>query len=228
MYIPIQYPFSIFPLLAHLQTFCRIVARDGSSSICDDLHKDPDYAEAVDIIGLHYPSDFDATNYSSCHSLKKPVWASEESSSYDDMNGAACWVHKQITKATSPHNLIFIVFWFLRQARVVNSHFVLSGITASIMWNLVGSYYHGTNWYASSMLTAVQPWSGSYTINPVVWATAHYTQFTQVGWNILSNGFGSGGLPEGGFYNTYVNPGSTLAHLSNNILFSYFPIFECV
>ena len=43
---------------------------------------------------------------------------------YDDLNGAACW------------------------ARVVNSHYVLSGMTASIMWNLVGAYYHGTNWWA--------------------------------------------------------------------------------
>lgn len=158
--------------------------------------------KAVDIIGLHYPSDYDATNYSACHSLDKPVWASEESSSYDDMNGAACW------------------------ARVVNSHYVLSGITASIMWNL-GRFYQLFSifstcpltsslglqsdrttmapiglvllslscWfalivsrvrYASSMLTAVQPWSGNYEINPVVWATAHYTQFTQVGYSPLA------------------------------------------
>jgi hypothetical protein len=35
------------------------------------------------------------------------------------------------------------------------------------MWNLVGAYYHGTNWYASSMLTSVQPWSG-YVLPAVV------------------------------------------------------------
>ena len=76
-----------------------------------------DYAKAVAIIGLHYPSDF--SDYTQCHSFGKPVWASEESSSYDDLNGAACW------------------------ARVVTSHWVLSNFTASIMWNLVGSYFHG-------------------------------------------------------------------------------------
>jgi hypothetical protein len=54
-------------------------------------------------------------NYSVCTALGKPIWASEESSSYDDANGAACW------------------------ARVVTSHYVLNGMTASIMWNLVGS-----------------------------------------------------------------------------------------
>jgi len=115
--------------------------------------------------------------------LNKPIWASEESSSYDDINGAACW------------------------ARVVTSHYVLNGMTASIMWNLVGSYFHGTNWYASSLLTAVQPWSGYYEPDmPVVWATAHITQFTEVGWRYLANNQGSGEMAGGGYYATLVDP----------------------
>ena len=106
-------------------------------------------------------------------------------------NGAACW------------------------ARVTNSHYVMSGITSSIMWNLLGSYYPGTSWYASSMLTADQPWSGWYGVRgrtgtapqlPVVWATAHLTQFTKVGWRYLKNGLGSGGLERGGFYTTIADP----------------------
>lgn len=57
------------------------------------------------------------------------------------------------------------------------------------------------------MLTAVQPWSGNYEITmPVVWATAHVTQFTKVGWNYLLNNTGSGLLPNGGFYATLVDP----------------------
>lgn len=67
----------------------RIVARDGGADICNDLASDPEYAAAVDVVGLHYPSDF--YSYDKCHQLGKPVWASEESSSYDDLNGAACW-----------------------------------------------------------------------------------------------------------------------------------------
>ena len=158
----------------------QIVAKDGGADICNDLAKDPSYAATVDIIGLHYPSDY--SDYSVCHSLNKPFWASEESSSYDDFNGAACW------------------------ARVVNSHYVRAKITSSIMWNLVGSYYHGTNWYASSMLTAVEPWSGNYDTLEVVWATAHVTQFTKFGWNYLEVGKGSGILPKGGYYTTLVDP----------------------
>ena len=158
----------------------KLVAKDGNADICNDLAKDPDYAKAIDIIGLHYPSDYN--NYSVCHSLNKPIWASEESSSYDDLNGAACW------------------------GRVITSHYALNQMTASIMWNLVGSYMHGTNWYASSLLTAVQPWSGFYEKEmPVVWATAHLTQFTQPGWRYLGDGQGSGELPNGGFYVSLVD-----------------------
>lgn len=121
----------------------KIVAQDGGSQICGAMKADPALAKAIDIIGLHYPSDFQ--DLGECDSLGKPIWACEESSSYDDLNGAACW------------------------ARVVQSHYVMSGITASIMWNLVGAYYPGTSWFASSMLTSVQPWSGHYSHMAPVW-----------------------------------------------------------
>ncbi|EGD72245.1 galactocerebrosidase [Salpingoeca rosetta] len=161
----------------------QIVAKDGGADICNTLAKDKSYADAVSVIGLHYPSDF--SDYSQCYALNKPLWASEESSSYDDLNGAACW------------------------ARVITSHWALSRMTASIMWNLVGAYYHGTNWYASSMMTAVQPWSGHYWVSPVVWATAHVTQFTRPGWLYLNDSYGSGSLPNGGYYATLVDPNSS-------------------
>jgi len=167
-----------------------LVAKDGDKGICDDMAKDKDYAAAIGVVGLHYPSDYD--DYSTCRKIgfgvdggSKPTWASEESSSYDDLNGAACW------------------------ARIITSHWVLQGFTSSIMWNLVGSYYHGTNWYASSMLTAVEPWTGNYNTLPVVWASAHITQFTEIGWNLLKVGHGSGQLPNGGFYATYADPKSS-------------------
>ncbi|CAK9054683.1 unnamed protein product [Durusdinium trenchii] len=168
----------------------KLVVKDGGLDICETLLKDQKYADAVDIIGLHYPNDFQ--DFSACQRLNKPIWASEESSSYDDLNGAACW-------------------W-----RVINSHWVINKITSSIMWNLVGAYYHGTNWYASSMMTSVEPWSGHYEVNPVIWATAHVTQFTKIGWKYLLNGTGSGELRKGGYYATWVDPNSN--HFTMNIV----------
>jgi galactosylceramidase len=144
---------------------------------------DTGYIKDVDILGFHYPRD-DSDIWPDCSSIGLPIWSSEESSSYDDLNGAACW------------------------ARVLASHYVLHNMTANIMWSLVGAYYHGTNWYASAMLTAVQPWSGYFESEqmPVVWATAHYTQFIQPGWKYLPVGKGSGELAKGGYYTTLVSP----------------------
>ena len=156
-----------------------IVAHDGGADVCTELMttKDQEYIDAVGVIGLHYPSDF-ARYMQTCNATGKPVWASEESSSFDDLNGAACW------------------------ARVVHSHYVNSGITSSIIWNLLGAYVPGTAWFASSILQAIEPWSGHYSgggsdAMPVVWAMAHVTQFAKVGWRYLKNGLGSGRLPLG-------------------------------
>ncbi|GBG29428.1 Galactocerebrosidase [Hondaea fermentalgiana] len=163
----------------------KIVSNDGNArEICPKLVDDSEYAAAVDVIGLHYPSDRDAAIRNQCALLNKPIWSAEESSSYDDLNGAACW------------------------ARVIAAHYVLNNMTSNLMWNLVGSYFHGTNWYASSLLTAVQPWSGFFESDPmpVLWATAHYTHFVQPGWRYLPVGHGSGELKQGGYYNAFVSP----------------------
>ena len=148
--------------------------KDNGGPWCNELVADAEYAAAVGVIGFHYPTDFNPAGYASCASLGKPIWASEESSSFDDLNGAACW------------------------ARVTNSHFVRGGITSSIMWNLIGAYAPGTSWFASSLMQAIEPWSGHYSGGgsdqfPVVWATAHLTQFAKLGWKYLDVGTGSGG-----------------------------------
>ena len=134
-----------------------IVWKDGGGPDCNDLAADAEYAAAVGVVGFHYPGDFNPAAVELCEQLGKPMWASEESSSFDDLNGAACW------------------------ARVTHSHFVRSNITSSIIWNLIGSYAPGTQWFASSLMQAVEPWSGHYSGGgsdefPVLWATAHITQ----------------------------------------------------
>ena len=185
----------------------RIVAQDGGSQICTAMRADPALAAAIDVVGLHYPSDFGGVT-PACQGLGKRIWASEESSSYDDLNGANCWarvvllaplpVHPPTHFYTRPPWGIVCGLCMIFPALQVHSHYVLSGITASIMWNLIGAYYPGTSWFASSLMTAVQPWSGHYSHMPAIWATAHVTQFAQVGWRYLKVGSGSGLLRRGG------------------------------
>ena len=57
-------------------------------------------------------------------------------------------------------------------------------MTTTISWNLIASYYSGLPWYGTAIMTAAEPWSGSYDdVNVgLVWASAHTTQFAQPGW----------------------------------------------
>ena len=74
-----------------------IVAKDNNVSVCHEMLADPELNDAVSVIGLHYPSDYidpdtkKQADYAPCHRLNKPVWSAEESSSYNDLNGASCW-----------------------------------------------------------------------------------------------------------------------------------------
>ncbi len=74
------------------------------------------------------------------------------------------------------------------------------------------------HWYRAGLINALSPWSGGYgssvrdgsfTVGPMVWATAHTTQFTAPGWRYMlqhnstdsdGNGSGSGLLENGGSY----------------------------
>ena len=69
----------------------RIVAPDGGYGVCADMAADPELSAAVDVVGLHYPGDYAGVDYTTLCPTGQPIWASEESSSYDDLNGAACW-----------------------------------------------------------------------------------------------------------------------------------------
>lgn len=78
---------------------------------------------------------------------------------------------------------------------------------STISWSLIQSIYHGLAWYGTGLMTASEPWSGSFDAENVgmLWASAHTTQFTAPGWNYLPVGSGSGLLTAGGSYVTLVD-----------------------
>ena len=55
---------------------------------------------------------------------------------------------------------------------------------------------------------AHEPWSGHYTVDAAIWMHAHWTQFTEIGWKMLTvESESSGFLPAGsGTYVTMVSP----------------------
>lgn len=177
-------------------TNTKIVAPDSGWSIAGDILADPDLAAAVWGIGAHYPG---MSSSSQAEQTGKPLWASEDDSTYNNDVGAECW------------------------ARIINRNFVNGNMTATINWNLIAAYMKGTNWYRAGLMNALNPWSGAYgantrdgsfTAGPMIWASAHTTQFTKAGWTYMlqgsGNGGGSGVLSQGGTYVTLVDytPGS--------------------
>eukprot|EP00759_Apiculatamorpha_spiralis_P041702 PhF_6_TR40219/c0_g1_i1/m.59754/K01202/GALC; galactosylceramidase len=166
----------------------KIVAPDSDWSIAGDILKDPELAEAVYGLGAHYPG---TTSTPDAVKTDKPLWASEDDSTYNNNIGAGCW------------------------ARIINQNYVNGNMTASINWNLIAAYMKGTNWYRAGLMSALQPWDGSYgtfnadgswTVGPMMWATAHTTQFTEpTSWSYLAHGDGAGHLQGGGSYVTLKN-----------------------
>jgi galactosylceramidase len=61
-------------------------------------------------------------------------------------------------------------------------NYTQSGITKTIYWYLITSFYPIESFYDVTMAVASNPWSGAYTINDALWGYAHMTQFAQPGW----------------------------------------------
>ena len=94
-------------------------------------------------------------------------------------------------------------------ARLLSQNYVVGKLTASIMWNLVTSFYTSLPYYGASLMNAAEPWSGHYKVMTPIWASAHHTQFTAPGWTYLGHGHGVGTLQGGGTYVTYLAPAVT-------------------
>jgi galactosylceramidase len=91
-------------------TNTKIVAPDSGWSIAQDILNDPELAQAIFGIGAHYPG-----LHSSAQAIQtgKPLWASEDDSTYNNNVGAACF------------------------ARIINQNYVQGNMTATINWNLI-------------------------------------------------------------------------------------------
>jgi galactosylceramidase len=141
--------------------------------ICDDLVKNDTVAAAIGVLGAHYPIT-DSTPHkavpASCAQLDKPRWTSEG------------WDLGNVNDYAGSMNL----------ARTINYNWIAQGQTAMIVWTAIYAWYSilpfahpdprdPVGGMGHGLMSATEPWSGHYRIQPTLYALAHTTQFVDPG-----------------------------------------------
>ena len=165
----------------------RIIAADQCTrrpwEIAKPMLEDRSLMNAVYAIGGHYPGMLNikeepALSYNTTPEAKKtgkPLWSSEDGPWKSDWEQGARPL-----------------------AKIFNRNHIIGGMTKTVIWSLITSYYDNLPLPGSGPMCANTPWSGHYEVQPALWAVAHTTQFVQPGWRYLDNSCGL--LPGGGSY----------------------------
>jgi galactosylceramidase len=145
---------------------------------CKELQTDAELRQAVAILSNHTISEVPVTPEvrQLSQEYDKPIWNTEE---HVYKKGFDCEI--SLVKA-------------------FNDNYVGSGVTKVLCWYLETSTYPIEPFFDVTTLVAASPWSGHYTVNPALWAYAHYGQFVKVGWKYLDGACGR--LSGGGSYVT--------------------------
>ena len=162
---------------------------EGQWAIADDILKDPQLATDIDVIGVHYPLvKGKLTTTDAARKTGKPLWSSE-----DQPNGGG---GPFVTRDWPLGGRIL--------AHLYNRNYLEGAFTSTEIWSPITSYYDNLAAPNSGLMYANTPWSGHYTVQGTIWATAHTTQFAQPGWQYLDSA--SGYLPDQGSYVSLRSP----------------------
>ncbi len=190
-----------------------VVGDDSGWDVAKAMSKDPAFAKAVDIIGVHYSCQGgDGGNANSCHStqaavdMNKPLWDSENGSQDDD-SGAGPLI------------------------RAITRGYIDAKMTAFLNWPLIAAITSNLPYPTTGLMVAGEPWSGHYSVGQSLWVTAHVTQFAQPGWQFLNRASGYLGdertngsyislrSPNGNDYSTIVE--TTTATAASTMTFNF-------
>jgi O-glycosyl hydrolase len=175
----------------HLSTrvvCCDLYTQEHPWSIIGKMANDPRLLEAVDVVGVHSPDVVEGASVpEAARKSGKPLWASEDEFFYYTRGLSQKW---------SP--------FAESLAMIYNLNYIRERITTTEIWSPVTSYYDNLAAPDSGLMAANTPWSGRYDVLPMIWVTAHTTQFAQPGWQYINSACGY--LQGGGSYVTLKSP----------------------
>ncbi|GEM_PF-776393 len=143
-------------------------ADDFDWQIAHDMYKNPDLKKAVDAVAVHFNCKW-RSYYKKCAStdtakmLGKPLWHAANSALGWD-NGAGSHV------------------------RALNRGYIDAKMVNYMTWNVAEARYGNLPLGNTGLMGAHRPWSGYYEIGNNIWAFAHTTQVTDIGWHYLDTG----------------------------------------
>jgi hypothetical protein len=161
----------------------------GQWAIADEMLKNPELANDIAVIGVHYPLvKGKITTTEAARKTGKPLWSSE-----DQPNGGG---GPFLSRDWPVGGRIL--------AHLYNQNYLEGSLTSTEIWSPITSYYDILAAPNSGLMYANTPWSGHYDVQGTIWATAHTTQFAEPGWQYLDSA--SGYLPEKGTYVSLRSP----------------------
>jgi len=160
-------------------------------TVADDMVKDPAFARAVNVLGVHDTCGLPTTGFRClitararqlAATMGKPLWESElgatPATGLDPMR-------------PGPGGL----------ARALEDAYDQAGVTGILVWPLIDALPPELPYERRGLVLADQPWSGHYEVGPLTWVIAQTTQFTAAGWRHVSRANST--LSGGGSYTTY-------------------------
>ena len=130
-----------------------------------DLFKDKELCDAIDIISAHVFYEGGTVPDSvvrMADALGKKIWNTED---HVYMKGYDC---------------------LISSIECFNLNYIANRATKIINWYDIGGVYPMEPYSEEPpTMLAYEPWSGHYKVREVLWAYAHYGQFTKIGWQFI-------------------------------------------
>lgn len=164
----------------------KIVIGDevGTWMQAEEMLKDEELLNAVDVVGSHYTS-WSPEKIWKLQDLGKEIWFSEGSSPMGFSKGIA----KYDGNGSGLNGLNGI----LDVANRIITMFPGGKMTLYEFQPIIASYYDGVTYCHKQFITANTPWNGFYEIDPSFYMTMHFSQFIKKDWSILEDAcFGDG------------------------------------